>query len=225
MKTRYLPALLACVFVVAAHADEKVKLKTEKQKFSYAVGLQIGQSLLRQGVDLDVNAFTLAIQDVVHGVQPRLTMEELKSVLQTQQKKLIAEHAALARKNAAAGKKFLAENKTKKGVVEMPSGLQYEVLKKGNGKKPGKSSIVTVNYRGTLIDGREFDSSARHGRPATLEVDKVIKGWQEVLPMMSVGSKWRIFVPPQLAYGDRGAGQVIGPDETLIFDIELLKVQ
>jgi len=225
MKIRYLPALLACVFVVAAHADEKVSLKTQKQKFSYAVGLQVGQSLLRQGVDLDVNAFTLAIHDVVNGAQPRLTMDELKSVLQTEQKKLLAEQAVVAKKNAAAGKKFLAENQKKKGVVETPSGLQYEILKRGNGKKPTKDSIVTVNYRGTLIDGREFDSSARHGKPATLQVDKVIKGWQEVLPMMSVGSKWRIFVPPQLAYGDRGAGQVIGPDETLIFDIELLKVQ
>lgn len=224
MKTRYLPALLACLFMVSAHAQDKVKLNTDKQKFSYAVGLQVGQSLLRQGIDLDPEAFSLAVKDVVTGQQPRLSMDELKQVLQTEQKHLLAKQAEEAKKNAAAGRKFLAENKKKEGVVETPSGLQYKILKKGNGKQPTKDSTVTVNYRGTLIDGREFDSSARHGKPATLQVNKVIKGWQEVLPMMHVGSKWRIFVPPQLAYGNRGAGQVIGPDETLVFDIELLKV-
>lgn len=224
MKTRYLPALLACLFMVSAHAQDKVKLNTDKQKFSYAVGLQVGQSLLRQGIDLDPEAFSLAVKDVVTGQQPRLSMDELKQVLQTEQKHLLAKQAEEAKKNAAAGRKFLAENKKKEGVVETRSGLQYKILKKGNGKQPTKDSTVTVNYRGTLIDGREFDSSARHGKPATLQVNKVIKGWQEVLPMMHVGSKWRIFVPPQLAYGNRGAGQVIGPDETLVFDIELLKV-
>lgn len=225
MKIRYLPALLACAVVLSAHADDKVQLSTDKQKFSYAVGLQVGQSLLRQGIDLDVNAFTLAVQDAVNGHQPRLTMEELRTVLQHEQQRMEAKQAALAKKNAEAGKKFLAENKKKKGVVQTASGLQYEILKKGTGPKPTKDSTVTVNYKGMLIDGREFDSSARHGEPATLEVSKVIKGWQEALPMMSQGAKWRIFVPPQLAYGDRGAGQVIGPDETLVFDIELLKVQ
>ena len=125
MKTRYLPALLACAFVVSAHADDKVKLNTDQQKFSYAVGLQVGQSLLRQGIDLDVNAFSLAVQDVVNGTQPRLSMEELKTVLQNEEKLLAAKQVALAKKNAEAGKKFLAENKKKKGVVEMPSGLHF----------------------------------------------------------------------------------------------------
>ncbi len=216
--------LLAFALAEAGVAEEAV-LNTEKAKFSYAVGLQIGQSLIRQGVEIDTEAFALALQDSLAGREPRLPAAELQAVMQKQEQAIKRKQQAAAEINSAAGRRFLEENKNKEGVHELPNGLQYKVIKEGNGNRPQRSDSVNVHYRGTLIDGREFDSSYRRGEPTTVRLNGVIKGWQETLPMMREGSKWQIFLPPELAYGQGGAGAVIGPSETLIFEIELIAVR
>jgi FKBP-type peptidyl-prolyl cis-trans isomerase FklB len=141
------------------------------------------------------------------------------------QKEVMAKQAEVAKKNKAEGEAFLAENKKKEGVKTTPSGLQYKVIKPGKGKKPKSSDTVTVNYRGTLIDGTEFDSSYKRGQPATFQVSGVIPGWTEALQLMEEGAKWQLFIPSNLAYGERGAGGVIGPNATLIFEVELISIQ
>ncbi|MGH8578639.1 MAG: FKBP-type peptidyl-prolyl cis-trans isomerase [Gammaproteobacteria bacterium] len=221
---RCILSLLALALADAGVAEDAV-LNTEKAKFSYAIGLQIGQSLVRQGVEIDAQAFALALRDSLAGREPRLPAAELQAVTQKQEQEIRKRQQAVAEKNSATGRRFLAENKSKEGVHELPNGLQYKVIKEGKGNRPQRSDLVDVHYRGTLIDGREFDSSYRRGEPTTLRLNGVIKGWQEALPMMPEGSKWQIFVPPELAYGQGGAGAVIGPNETLIFDIELIAVR
>jgi FKBP-type peptidyl-prolyl cis-trans isomerase FklB len=218
------PFLLILALTDAAVAEEAV-LDTEKAKFSYAIGLKIGQSLARQGVEIDATAFALALKDTLAGLQPRLPASELQAVMQRQEQEIQKRRQATAEKNAAAGRRFLEQNKGKEDVHELSDGLQYKVLREGKGNRPQRSDSVEVHYRGTLIDGREFDSSYRRGEPTTLHLDRVIKGWQEVLPMMPEGSKWQIFLPPSLAYGESGAGAVIGPNETLIFEIDLLAIR
>lgn len=200
-------------------------LATDKEKFSYTVGIQIGQSLMEDGLDIDVNALGQAIRDVVEGNTPRLSMDEMQTAIQTFQTKQAEAREASARDNLRAGQAFLAENRAKSGVVETRSGLQYQVIEEGNGRQPGAQDTVVVNYRGTLINGTEFDSSYRRGEPVTFPVNAVIPGWREVLPLMKVGAKWKVFIPADLAYGERGAGANIGPNETLIFDIELLGIE
>lgn len=207
-----------------AVAEEGAELKTDQQKFSYFIGLQIGQSLQRQDMKIDEPALFLAIRDSLAGQQPRLSKDELQAVVARSQEQMKKEQQAKAEKNLAAGKAFLAENKKKEGVTELASGLQYRVVEKGTGAKPKLSDTVSVHYRGTLIDGKEFDSSHRGGQPASFQVSNIIKGWQEALPMMPEGAKWQVFVPPDLAYGTQGSGGVIGPNATLIFDIELLAI-
>ena len=201
-----------------------VSLDTEKKKFSYAVGVQVGQSLIRQGVDLDPHAFSLAIRDAADGSEPRLSAEEMQRVLNKGESTVNDGLREKAKANLKAGKAFLEENKTKEGVVELSSGLQYKVEREGAGDFAKPNSDVLVHYVGTLIDGREFDSSKRRGEPATLNLGRVIKGWQEAIPLMRQGSRWTIFVPPSLGYGAKGAGAVIEPNSTLIFEIELLEV-
>lgn len=223
MKKRII--FLLALAVAGAGVAEEAVLNTEKAKFSYAVGLQIGQSLIRQGVEIDTEAFALALQDSLAGREPRLAAAELQAVMQKQEQAIKKKQQAAAEINSATGRRFLEENKTKEGVHELPNGLQYKVIKEGNGNRPQRSDSVNVHYRGTLIDGREFDSSYRRGEPTTVRLNGVIKGWQEALPMMPEGSKWQIFVPPELAYGQGGAGAVIGPNETLIFEIELIAVR
>ncbi|WP_455203863.1 FKBP-type peptidyl-prolyl cis-trans isomerase [Kaarinaea lacus] len=205
---------------------QAAELKTDDQKFSYAVGFQIGQNLKAQGLDkLDTAALGQAIDDILNGRELKLSMEEMQTVFKAKQEKMMAERNAKADKAKAAGEKFLADNKAKEGVIALASGVQYKVVKKGEGKKPTAENTVVAHYRGTLINGKEFDSSYTRGEPATFPLNGVIKGWQEVLPMMSVGSKWQVFIPSDLAYGERGAGADIGPHETLIFDIELLEIK
>lgn len=222
-------AVALALFSTAASAEEKAAkaepLSTDAQKFSYAVGLQIGQSLVRQGVEIDADAFVLAIKDTAAGQEPRLSMEEMERVLKAQEDKANANLKAMADKNLKAGEAYRAEYKKKEGVKELPGGLQYRVLSDGKGKKPAADDMVEVNYSGKLIDGREFDASARHGGPATLTLDRVIKGWQQALTEMGEGAKWELVIPPELAYGLKGAGGVIGPNETLVFEIELLAVK
>ena len=208
-------------------AAEKPALKDTKDKESYSLGYQFGQSMKAQGIDLDLEIYASGIRDAVNGATPQFTPEEIRNTVTELQKRLAAarqrERKEMADKNLADGNAFLEENKKKEGVVSLPSGLQYTVLAEGSGKTPKATESVTVNYRGTLTNGTEFDSSFKRGQPATFEVGKVIRGWTEALQLMKEGAKWRIFIPPALAYGDRGTGP-IPPNSTLIFDVELLSV-
>ncbi len=201
------------------------QLQTDLQKFSYGIGLQIGQNLKAQGVGIDPAALSLAISDVLADKEPRVPIKELAAVMESKQRELIQKAKIQGDHNLAESNKFFAENKKKQGITAHASGLQYEVLSAGKGKQPKLSDTVTVHYKGTLLSGEEFDSSYKRGEPATFPLSGVIKGWQEALQEMQEGAKWRVFVPPTLAYGERGAGTKIGPNAALIFEIELLAVQ
>ena len=217
--------MLATVLVsTTAFADKQPQ--TDQEKFSYAVGVQISSNLVREGIEIDPASFIQAIDDVLNHKNLKLSTDDMRQALTNYQEKEKQKQEALAAANKAAGEKFLADNKTKPGVVTTPSGLQYKVLKKGTGKKPTPKDTVVVNYEGRLIDGKVFDSSYKRGQPLPIEVDNVIKGWQEVLPMMPVGSKWQVVIPAELAYGDKEVGGgIIGPNSTLIFDIELMSIK
>lgn len=221
---RIFATALVLMFSATASYGQGVSLDTDKKKFSYAIGVQIAQSIIRQGVDLDPNAFALAVRDATDGTKPRLSPEEMQRVLNKGETSVNDGLREKAKANLKAGKAFLAENKKNEGVVELSSGLQYKVEREGAGDFAKPNSDVLVHYVGTLIDGREFDSSRRRGEPATLNLGRVIKGWQEAIPLMRAGSRWTIYVPPSLGYGAQGAGAVIEPNATLIFEIELLEV-
>ena len=200
------------------NAQETPALKNQKEKVSYIIGMDIGSNLKRQSVDVDPNSLARGIQDALSGAKPLLSKEEIQGTMAAFQKEI-------AEKQKQRGEAFLSENKKKEGVKTLPSGLQYKVIKAGTGKKPKLNDAVTVNYRGTLIDGTEFDSSFRRGQPANFPVSGVIPGWTEAMQLMTEGAKWQLFIPPNLAYGERGAGGLIGPNATLIFEIELISVQ
>jgi len=205
-------------------------LKTKKEKTSYALGMSIGTGLRKQGVApaVDPAIVSRGLRDAIAGSKTLLTEDEMKTVLQQLRTDLQAAQEAKAHEAGGparkAGEEFLAANKAKEGVKVLPDGLQYKVLTEGTGPKPTASDTVTVNYRGTLINGKEFDSSYKRGQPIAFPVGQVIKGWTEALQLMPVGSKWQLFIPPDLAYGDRGAGSDIGPGETLIFEVELIAI-
>lgn len=205
-------------------------LTTQKQKNSYALGMSIGLGLKRQGVDKPVDPVIAArgLRDALAGHKPALTEDEMKAALQQLRTEVQSAQEAKAHEagsgNRKEGDAFLAANKSKEGVKVLPDGLQYKILTEGNGPKPAVTDTVTVNYRGTLINGKEFDSSYKRGQPASFPVTGVIKGWTEALQLMPVGSKWQLFIPADLAYGDRGAGADIAPGETLIFEVELLSI-
>ncbi|MFZ3216410.1 MAG: FKBP-type peptidyl-prolyl cis-trans isomerase [Candidatus Acidiferrales bacterium] len=207
-------------------------LKTDKEKQSYAIGLSlgenIGKNIHKDDVDVDTNILLRGVRDGLVGGKTSLTAEEAQAVLQSLeagvQKKREEKMALAGETNKKAGDDFLAANKTKDGVVALPSGLQYKVLTEGTGPKPTAEDTVICNYKGTLLDGTEFDSSYKRNQPATFSVGQVIKGWTEALQLMPVGSKWDLFVPAELAYGPRGNGP-IGPNSTLIFEVELLSIQ
>ena len=204
-------------------------LTTQKDKVSYAIGMNIGANLHRQSVDVDPKILQQGLQDAMAGGKTLLSEDEARATLtqlqsdirQKQQEKM--QQAGEANKKE--GDAFLAANKAKEGVVTLPSGLEYKILTAGTGPKPTASDSVVCNYRGTLIDGKEFDSSYKRGQPATFPVSGVIKGWTEALQLMPVGSKWQLFVPSDLAYAERGSGPDIGPSATLIFEVELLSIQ
>ncbi len=211
--------ILGVLFLASlVNAQEKSVLKNQKEKVSYIIGMDIGNNLKKQSVDADPNSLLRGIQDALSGAKPLLSQEQI-------QETMVAFQKEMAEKQKQRGEAFLSENKKKEGVKTLPSGLQYKVIKAGTGKKPKASDTVTVNYRGTLIDGTEFDSSLRRGQPATFPVSGVIPGWTEALQLMAEGAKWQLFVPPNLAYGERGAGGLIGPNATLIFEVELISVQ
>jgi FKBP-type peptidyl-prolyl cis-trans isomerase FklB len=204
-------------------------LTTDEQKDSYALGINIGRSLKKQKVDLDNPSVMRGLKDALAGSPSLLTDAEidagLKQLAAQAQKVQDAELAKAGEANMKEGEEFLAANKTKDGVVTLPSGLQYKILTAGAGAKPTASDTVVCNYRGTFINGTEFDSSYKRGQPASFPVGGVIKGWTEALQLMPVGSKWQLFVPPDLAYGERGAGGAIGPNQTLVFDVELISIK
>jgi FKBP-type peptidyl-prolyl cis-trans isomerase len=208
-------------------------LTTRKDKFSYALGMNIGngykQGLEKQSVEFDANLIAQGVKDALSGAKTRLTDDEAKAVLTEVQTEVNKERQEKMKeasdKNKAEGEAFLAANKSKEGVVTLPSGLQYKILTAGIGPKPTASDQVNCNYRGTLIDGTEFDSSYKRGKPATFGVGQVIKGWTDALQLMPIGSKWQLFIPSSLAYGERGGpGGAIGPNEALIFEVELLSI-
>ena len=193
------------------------------------IGSGLGANLKKQSVDVDSTLVSQGLKDAMSGAKTRLTQEEAQAVLKEVQTEVQKEQQAkmkeAADKNKTGGEAFLAANKSKDGVVTLPSGLQYKILTAGTGPKPTASDSVKCNYRGTLINGSEFDSSYKRGQPATFAVGQVIKGWTEALQLMPVGSKWQLFVPASLAYGERGAGAEIGPNATLIFEVELLSIE
>ncbi|MGC1451086.1 MAG: FKBP-type peptidyl-prolyl cis-trans isomerase [Candidatus Sulfotelmatobacter sp.] len=220
---------------VTAKSPAPFTLKTEKDKASYALGMNIGTGMRRQEVPVDPSIVARGLKDAMTGAKMLLTDQEAQAALtqlktevtqkmqaqQQEQQSKAHEAGTTARK---AGEEFLAANKSKEGVVTLPSGLQYKILTTGTGPKPTPSDTVTCNYRGTLISGKEFDSSYKRGEPTSFPVGGVIKGWTEALQLMPVGSKWQLFIPADMAYGDRGAGTDIGPGETLIFEVELLSI-
>lgn len=213
----------------AAKAAAPLTLKTQRDKVSYALGMSIGSNAHQGDVDLDPSIVARGLKDALAGGKTLMTQEEAQATLNQQkaeaQKKHEAKMQAAGEENRKQGVEFLAANKTKEGVVTLPSGLQYKILKAGDGPKPASTDSVVCNYRGTLINGTEFDSSYKRGQPTTFPVSGVIKGWTEALQLMPVGSKWQLFVPADLAYGDRGAGNDIGPNATLIFEVELLSIK
>jgi FKBP-type peptidyl-prolyl cis-trans isomerase FklB len=204
-------------------------LKTPKDKFSYSLGMKMGENLRKQSVPVDPAILARGLKDALGGGKPLLTDEEAQAAIMEVQNDMRKKQQEKAQEASAANKKegdaFLAANKGKEGVVTLPSGLQYKILKEGTGAKPSAADTVSCNYRGTLINGTEFDSSYKRGEPASFPVGGVIKGWTEALQLMPVGSKWQLFIPADLAYGDRGAGADIGPGATLIFEVELLSIQ
>ncbi len=224
-------AVLVVVGLMAAqvNAAQAPLLKTQKEKVSYGIGVDVAKSLKQQGVEVDVEVLVKGLRDALSGGKLLMTDNEFQATMSAFQAELRQKKAqgaqTVSTENKKEGAVFLANNKTKQGVVTLPSGLQYKILKAGNGEKPIGSDTVECNYRGTLINGTEFDSSYRRGQAASFLVAGVIPGWTEALKLMPVGSKWQLFIPPQLAYGAQGAGRDIGPDATLIFEVELLSIK
>jgi FKBP-type peptidyl-prolyl cis-trans isomerase len=223
------PAPAAKKPATAAKTAAPLTLKTQKEKFSYALGMKMGANLHKQSVPVDAAIFSRGMRDGLTGGKTLLTDEEAQAAITAVQKEFQQKQQEkmqqAAESNKKEGQDFLAANKGKPGVVTLPSGLQYKVEKEGTGPKPTASDSVVCNYRGTLINGTEFDSSYKRGQPATFPVSGVIKGWTEALQLMPVGSKWQLFVPSDLAYGDHGAGADIGPGATLMFEVEVLSIQ
>ncbi len=201
--------------------EKSTQLKDQKDKVSYSIGLQIGFNLSRQKVDISTDVLAAGIKDALAG-KPQLNPDQIKEVMATFEKDMEQKQKEAGEKNKTEGAKFLEDNKKKEGVKTTASGLQYKVLKDGNGAQPKATDTVTVNYRGTLINGTEFDSSYKRGQPATFPVNGVIKGWTEALQLMKVGSKYQLFIPSTLAYGERAVSPDLGANSTLIFEVELM---
>lgn len=233
MKIRLMAILaLLSVGIVACQQKEikKDDLKTSKDKISYSIGLDIGKTLKRQSIEINENALLQGVKDAIQKDSLYLlTDAEIKETMMNFQKEMMEKQTAkmkeLGDKNKKDGEAFLAENKGKEGVKTTASGLQYKVVTAGTGATPKATDKVKVNYRGTLINGTEFDNSYKRGEPIVFNVNSVIKGWTEALQLMKVGDKWQLFIPSDLAYGPQGAGQTIPPNSTLIFDVELLGIE
>ena len=229
MNIRSVTLAVALFFLIStAYAAEETTLKTPKDKLSYIIGVQVGNDLKSQSIDVDSAIVSKGLQDSIAGKKLLISDQEAKDIIAQYQKeragKMAEERKTAGEKNKKEGAAFLAENKKKEGVKTLPSGLQYKVIKEGTGKTPKATDTVVTQYRGTLINGTEFDSSYKRNEPATFPVNGVIKGWTEALQLMKEGSKWQIVVPPELAYGEQGAGP-IGPNAVLIFEIELVSIK
>ena len=230
MRPQWMMAGLGLVLLAAGlNAQDASPLKTPKDKTSYALGVAVGKSFQAQGVDGDPNLIAQGLKDALGGGKLLITDDEFRALMtafqQSQNEKQAAAKAAQADTNKKAGDAFLADNGKKDGVVTLASGIQYKVITAGSGARPTDADTVACQYRGTLIDGTEFDSTYKNGQPATLEVGRVIPGFKEALKLMPVGSKFQFVIPPDQAYGERGAGNVIGPNSALIFEIELISIQ
>ncbi len=229
MKLQLLTILGIALLASPAKSEENLVLKSQKDKISYIIGMDIAKNLQKGSIDIDPDILAKGIKDAFSGGKPLLTEQEIRETTAIFQRELTAKQEEMAKrmgeKNKKEGEAFLAENKNREGVKTLPSGLQYKVIKEGTGKKPKLADTVTTDYRGTLIDGTEFDSSYRRGKPASFPVNGVIPGWTEALQLMGVGAKWQLFIPPNLAYGERGAGRDIGPNATLVYEIELISIQ
>ncbi len=225
LKWVVLPALI--FFAPQVFAQEKAPLK-EKDKLSYSMGINLGQNFKRQGIDINPDMLARGLKDSFAGKSTLMSPEEIKNTLAVFEQAFISKQAAkmkeVGEKNKKEGAAFMSENQKKQGVKTLSSGLQYKVIKTGTGKRPKPTDTVTVHYKGTLIDGTEFDSSYKRGTPATFPVTGVIPGWTEALQLMEQGSKWQLYIPPQLAYGEQGTPG-IGPSATLIFEVELISIQ
>ena len=225
MKPKLLTLLVVTAACFSARAEDASPFKGDKDKFSYALGMYYGNMFTRQEVDVDLATLTKGISDVLASNKTLLTEEQMKQALNDAQKRMTEKRQAKLKEQGEENKKkaetFLESNKGKDGVVTTPSGLQYKVLTTGTGAKPASNDTVTVHYKGTLTDGTEFDSSYKRGQPATFNLNAVVKGWTEALQLMSAGSKWQLFIPPALAYGEQGRPG-IPPNSLLIFDVELL---
>lgn len=223
-----LTSLAGCTPEEASSASE-LKLDTSKNRISYTIGVNIGQDFKSQNMDVDPDLLLMGLKDTLSGKELQLTEEEMVQEIQNfqqeMQAKMAAEMEVKAAENKASGEAFLAENAKQEGVVVTESGLQYKIIEPGQGDSPGPADVATVHYRGTLIDGTQFDSSYDRGQPASFPVGGVIPGWTEALQLMKPGAKWQLVIPAELAYGERGAGQDIGPNSTLLFDVELISVE
>jgi FKBP-type peptidyl-prolyl cis-trans isomerase FklB len=216
------------MLVNPGHAEESI-LKTKKDKLSYAIGMDIGKNLKKQPVELNPEVISQGLWDAMSDGKTLMTDQEYKETMTSFRTEMTQKQTAQMKesgdRNKKEGEKFIADNKKKEGVITTASGLQYKIITKGTGASPKATDTVSVHYKGTLIDGKEFDSSYRRGQPASFPVNGVIKGWTEALQLMKEGSKWQLFIPSELAYGDRGAGRDIGPNSTLIFDVELISIK
>jgi FKBP-type peptidyl-prolyl cis-trans isomerase len=229
MKRMWMAILGLGLIVCSAGAQDQSVLKTQKDKLSYAIGLEMGKAVKDQGFDVDSGLLAQGIKDALSGGKPLLSDEDFRAIIADVQEQLKQKQMQALEEEAAENKKkgeaFLAENTKKEGVVTLPSGLQYKVITAGQGKKPVESDTVLCNYKGTFIDGTEFDSSEQAGKPVAFDVKNILPGFKEALLLMPVGSKWQLFIPSELAYGERGAGNVIAPNSTLIFEVELVSIQ
>jgi FKBP-type peptidyl-prolyl cis-trans isomerase FklB len=229
MKKFIAVALMLSLFGSAILAQNKTAPKTKKEKISYSLGVNIGKNMKMQGIDVDQAFLTQGMKDGLNGAKTAMNENDMDATMSAFQQEMMTKMQAKQKvdgeKNKKAGDAFLTANKNKDGVMTLPSGLQYKILKEGNGAKPTVSQTVKCNYRGTLINGKEFDSSYKRGEPTEFPVGQVIKGWTEALQLMPVGSKWELFIPSDLAYGPNGSGQTIGPNSTLIFEIELISIK
>ena len=221
------PMLLSLTFVsVLAQAGEGAKLNTDKDKHSYAFGFRMGSNIKDKVQDVDTRVFARGVEDAMSGTKPALADKEMQAAMQKYQEAAMKKQQAQGEENKKRGEAYLADNKKKEGVKALPSGVQYKAIKEGSGKQPKVTDTVSVHYRGTLINGTEFDSSYKRNEPATFPVNGVIRGWQEGLPLMKEGAKWQVAIPSSAAYGDHGTpGGPIGPNETLVFEIELISVK
>jgi FKBP-type peptidyl-prolyl cis-trans isomerase FklB len=227
MKYLFIAVIGMTLISVDVQAGDKVELEDDNALINYSLGYQIGGDLKRQQVEVNREVLLKGIEDAVSGSEPAMSKAAMRNALIALKRKVMAQQheakAAAAKKNQEAGEAFLAGNAKKDGVVSLPDGLQYRVIEPGKGAQPKTDDTVTVHYRGTLIDGTEFDSSYSRNKPASFRADRVIPGWREALPLMKEGAKWELFIPARLAYGERGGGK-IPPNSTLIFEVELISI-